>query len=184
MKNTEWGAVAYLSHSKYGLGKTEVKINNYSNTGCGSSSVTSVTGGCPVPYDSATGMLSSTTGNVYGVYDMSGGSWEYVMGNMVDSNGNFYPNNAGTFSNLGTKYYDDYSYNALDEETGRGKLGDATKETLGWYKDDSYFPYYVYPWFIRGGDSDSNTKAGVFAFKYSDGGKSNITASRSVLTRK
>ena len=27
MKNTEWGAVAYLSHSNYGIG-TEVRINN------------------------------------------------------------------------------------------------------------------------------------------------------------
>ena len=24
--------------------------------------------------------VASTTGNIYGVYDMSGGSWEYVMG--------------------------------------------------------------------------------------------------------
>jgi len=36
MKNTEWGAVAYLSHSKYGAGK-EIGINNYEGhmTGCG-----------------------------------------------------------------------------------------------------------------------------------------------------
>ena len=35
MKNTEWGAVAYLSHSKYGINK-EININNNSNyiTGC------------------------------------------------------------------------------------------------------------------------------------------------------
>ena len=30
MKNTEWGAVAYLSHSKYGI-NTEVRINNNSS---------------------------------------------------------------------------------------------------------------------------------------------------------
>ena len=30
MKNTEWGALAYLSHSKYGI-NTEVRINNNSN---------------------------------------------------------------------------------------------------------------------------------------------------------
>ena len=27
--------------------------------------------------------VSSTTGNIYGVYDMSGGAYEYTMGNMV-----------------------------------------------------------------------------------------------------
>ena len=35
IKNSEWGAVAYLSHSEYGINK-EVRINNSSKlTGCG-----------------------------------------------------------------------------------------------------------------------------------------------------
>ncbi len=29
------------------------------------------------------GQLASTTNNVYGIYDMSGGAWEYVMGNLT-----------------------------------------------------------------------------------------------------
>ena len=30
------------------------------------------------------GVGASTTGTIYGVYDMSGGAWEYVMGNYND----------------------------------------------------------------------------------------------------
>ena len=35
-----------------------------------------------------TGTGASTTGNIYGVYDMSGGSWEYVMGVIKDNSSN------------------------------------------------------------------------------------------------
>ena len=88
IKNMEWGAVAYLSRSKYGINK---KIYHNSNsdykTGCGPKSE----GSLPNDYDSTCnayntplGQSASTTGNIYGVYDMSGGSWEYVMGNMID----------------------------------------------------------------------------------------------------
>ena len=31
MKNIEWGAVAYLKQSKYGLGTTDIGLNNYDN---------------------------------------------------------------------------------------------------------------------------------------------------------
>ena len=31
-------------------------------------------------YTSTQGVKASTTGTVYGVYDMSGGAWEYVAG--------------------------------------------------------------------------------------------------------
>ena len=33
------------------------------------------------------GPSASTTGNIYGIYDMSGGAYEYVMGNMVSKDG-------------------------------------------------------------------------------------------------
>ncbi|MEG1142957.1 MAG: hypothetical protein RSE41_11055, partial [Clostridia bacterium] len=32
-------------------------------------------------YNTAGGYLASTTGNISGIYDMSGGAWEYVAGN-------------------------------------------------------------------------------------------------------
>ena len=42
-------------------------------------------------YNSEKGYLASTTGNITGIYDMSGGAWEYVMGNYgTEKDGVFY----------------------------------------------------------------------------------------------
>lgn len=70
MKNIEWGAVAYLAESKYGRNGTEIAMNssNY-KTGAG---------------NYASNVNQSTTGNIYGIYDMNGTSWEYVAG-VLDS---------------------------------------------------------------------------------------------------
>ena len=38
-------------------------------------------------YETEKGVLASTTGNITGIYDMSGGDWEYVMGVLGESNG-------------------------------------------------------------------------------------------------
>jgi len=94
MKNDEWGAVTYLSQSRYGkLGNGEFSGANkeiYQNksdqyiTGCsyGAPSNENKDYGCKYSYNIAgSGTGASTTGTIYGVYDMSGGSWEYVMGN-------------------------------------------------------------------------------------------------------
>lgn len=93
-KNSEWGAMAYLSASVYGTGPNGVQINANNSegvagngeksigiTGCGPQAVDNreVSSTCNT-YDSALGQTASTTGNVYGVYDTSGGAWEYVMG--------------------------------------------------------------------------------------------------------
>ena len=67
MKNDEWGAVAYLSKSKYGK-SAEVDRNGNSSYYTG--------GGSGNAYVNNVGQ--STTGTVYGAYDMSGGAWEYV----------------------------------------------------------------------------------------------------------
>ena len=98
MKNTEWGAVAYLSHSKYGI-SSSIRINNHSGYRTGYAAVSEPTVDWPEykgygtsasvtqPWNTATGYLASTTGNITGIYDMSGGAWEYVMGVQVDSEG-------------------------------------------------------------------------------------------------
>ena len=81
MKNDEWGAVAYLSKSKYGKQNEEVWINNSSSfiTGsAGNSTNANADTGTTNDYTSTQGVKASTTGTVYGVYDMSGGAWEYV----------------------------------------------------------------------------------------------------------
>ena len=65
IKNSEWGATAYLTQSSYGRNKHEVEKNDTSD----------ITGG----KDGYKNNISqSTTGNIAGIYDMSGGKDEYV----------------------------------------------------------------------------------------------------------
>ena len=102
LKNMEWGAVAYLTASIYGQGTTEVMINNSSlyYTGCAATIIPNVIlggynaqtnhteghyAGCENEWYTANGQKASTTGNMYGIYDMSGGTWENMMGVMEDS---------------------------------------------------------------------------------------------------
>ena len=189
IKNMEWGAVAYLSHSKYGINK-EVAINsaNTYTTGCGPQSEGSTSSGATCNgYTTALGQSASTTGNVTGVYDMSGGAYEYVMGNMVNSSGAFYSSNAGFSSAPDAKYYDKYSYGTTKTEYTRGKLGDATKEmaptgtTGNWYSDYAYFPGSSASWFVRGGSYDNGAFAGAFFFSNYFGDAYSYYSSRAVL---
>ena len=181
MKNMEWGAVAYLKQSKYGLGTTDIAINDNSSFYTG--------GGTSDAYK--TNVAQSTTGNIYGVYDMSGGAWEYVMGNMKNSSNAFYSSNAGFTTAPDAKYYDSYKYDSSSNKTHeRGKLGDATKETLvtfgsntgGWYSDYAYFPYSSYSWFVRGGGYGNGANAGVFYFYSYPGGDGSCSSARAVLS--
>ncbi len=181
MKNMEWGAVAYLKQSKYGLGTTDIAVNTNSSYYTG--------GGTSDAYK--TNVAQSTTGNIYGVYDMSGGAWEYVMGNMNNSSNAFYSSNAGFTTAPDAKYYDSYKYDTSYTSHARGKLGDATKETLttfgktlggGWYSDYAYFPNSSFSWFIRGGRYDDGTYAGVFYFYGANGGDYSYGSARAVLT--
>lgn len=195
IRNMEWGAVAYLKQSKYGIGNVNIGINNYYNstnskysTGCGSASGSSVTTICHT-YDKE-GVIASTTGNIYGIYDMSGGTYEYVMGNMVSSGGLFNTASSGFTSNIESKFYDSYSYSASYSDFTRGLFGDATKEVLNnnnnyngaWFNDSAYFVYSNGAWFARGGSASSGSAAGIFRFD-SSSGSDNRYGSRAVIIK-
>ena len=63
IKNSEWGAVAYLTTSIYGQGLTEVRINNSATytTGCAATKENgSSYSGCENAYNTTTGVLAST----------------------------------------------------------------------------------------------------------------------------
>ena len=178
MKNSEWGAVAYLTYSLYGkcteTGCEEVYPNNintgYLNstskftgqwqygttiTGCSASStsatVNSNQSSCSSGYAyNESNNKASTTGNISGIYDMSGGNWEHVMGVVKDASGNPMSGRNNTYNSgfngtygcptcdndtsgltnlttginfpTDTKYYDIYTPNSTE-------LGDDT-----WYK--------------------------------------------------
>jgi hypothetical protein len=180
----------------YGSGTAVTGVPQYgpSITGCAGSStsaglVSSMTA-CASGYDwKALGVNASTTGNQYGAYDMSGGAWEYVMGNMSDSSGNFYSSSAG-LTQPDTKYYDSYAYSTSLTDHARGKLGDATKETLktfgseggGWYGDYADLPGGTYSWFSRGGACSGGTSAGLFSFGRYGGSAPSNGSFRSVLS--
>ena len=177
-KNNEWGAVAYLTQSIYGRCTssstcTEVGINNNSSyiTGYGApaGSSSSVTNGA---YNTSLGKDASTTKNIYGIYDMSGGTWEYVMGIFADTNGKprsgyTIGSNSGFTGMLsdGTTYtgiaFPDSKYYNL--YTGSSYTGHALTETNGWYNDYASFVDSSGPWFGRGGYCYSNTDAGEFS---------------------
>ena len=197
LTNMEWGAVAYLKNSNYGRCAngtcTEVTINNCSTytTGIGADTVSASESSttCTTEankYNGTKGVLASTTGNVYGVYDMSGGAWEYVMGNMSSTADTytFYGNESGFASSWyndysNQKYVNTYANGTTDKDQSaynRGRLGDATGEVVlstggkgGWYNDIAYFPYYGDSWFIRGGYYGYGSSAGVFGFGNGDG---------------
>ncbi len=171
MKNSEWGAVAYLTHSKYGK-NGEVILNNNSNytTGCGADSAgEGRTSTCKNAYGSkGNGTYNqSTTGNITGIFDMSGGAWEYVMANSKKQDGSFNTASSGFTSAPDSKYYDQYDYNTSNSNHSISKLGDAMKEVYvssyeHWYDDYGYMPYSSYPWVYRGGYYGGNANAGVF----------------------
>ncbi len=70
MKNNEWGAVAYLAASQYGV----IPSRNASGTQYETGKYHSYTGA----KDYKTNKTQSTTGNVTGIYDLNGGAWERV----------------------------------------------------------------------------------------------------------
>ena len=97
VNNLEWGATLYLSHSKYGVCK---------NNGCDKIDNN-------LTYISGNNKQDTTTRNVYGVYDMAGGSAEYVDGL---NNGLGYGTNEVALATNG------FWYNALSSISDRDYL--------------------------------------------------------------
>ena len=137
------------------------------------------------------GTGASTTGTIYGIYDMSGGADEYVTGVFADTNGN--PRSGkDTSSNSGftgmlddgttytgvsfpaSKYYNLY--------TSSSYIGHALTETKNWYSDSVSFVWSYTPWFVRGGGYFSETSAHVFNFSSENGSATDYSGLRLVIT--
>ena len=143
IKNTEWQAVALLSSSKYGKtgnnnydNDSKLIINNNTNyTGRGTFGESS--------YDynvSLKGTAASTTGNVYGVYDMSGGKRELVMINNEELDLFNKKSNSGFTTSIASYYYDnDFSDNdttmIYKERISNNNLINSEPITRGGYKN-------------------------------------------------
>ena len=156
-KNNEWGAVAYLTQSIYGRCADsttciDIGINNNSSykTGYGApaGSSSSATNGA---YNTTLGKAASTTNNIYGIYDMSGGRGEYVMGVYNNSK------SASGFNDLpDKKYYNNYTTTEYQ--------GHALYATKGWYYDGNDVLDTSKSWYVRGGEYNSRLSAGVFYY--------------------
>ncbi len=195
MKNSEWGAVAYLTYSQYGRNGKEIDINDNEEF---------ITAGLAEENAMTTNKLQSTTGNESGIYDLSGGAWERVAGYIT--NGHKYLKTYGSttvsfplvatftkevegYKTLSTKYSTVYPFDAEDEQTKNGEAysnaskselnygyGDAILETstghtgsTSWFGDYSYFVVTSHPFFVRGGIYDHDADAGAFAFSVANG---------------
>ncbi len=132
------------------------------------------------------GTGASTTGTIYGIYDMSGGSGEYVMGVLADPSGK---PRSGTDSSSNSGFtgmvYDGTTYTGIafpDSKyynlyTGTSYIGHALTETKYWYDDNALFVGSYDPWFNRGVAYHYGADAGVFAFDNHFSGTSNASFS-------
>jgi hypothetical protein len=204
MKNTEWGAVAYLSLSKFGINKNININNNTSKTGysavAGTNDVMPGTSGTQStitqPYNTETGYLASTTGNISGVYDMSGGVHEFMAAYKDDDLGesNFTSDPKNIY---GEKYFDIYPLNSTFTSYNNRILGDATGEVgpfyaytdndgisryhNSWFSNLSHFTCSNTSWVIRGGYYDMGSIAGQLYFGRFEGGPVSYIGYRIVL---
>ena len=233
MKNSEWGAVAYLAQSKYGLNGTNIYINNanlrnsqqsaYAITGCAGETEDAAEVGVkidtttkkPVTTDSSkkiyvwtqkSGTKASTTGTIYGIYDMSGGTWERTAGLVNNGNENLATYGQSLLNALNngksSKYVTAYPYDLSVDKNGANMdtastanwkantkiYGDGIRETstagtgkTSWYTDYSYFPAVNVPFSARGGGLWYGEGAGLFCFDRLYGNSTYVNGFRSVL---
>ncbi|HCC07509.1 MAG TPA: hypothetical protein DEP72_05055, partial [Clostridiales bacterium] len=184
MKNSEWGAAAYLTEAI--RDKDEIAINSdVSNYTGGSSTIATIYG---------TNKEQSTTGNAYGIYDMSGGAHEYVASYMGGGTLTY----GGTLVAANTKYKDvladaistdkQTNYLATEGQTDGWALHEVMTSGVGTvvspflgYGDAQSFVDTTVPVFVRGGAYDGSTNAGIFNGMSSTSGSNAAISFRPVL---
>ena len=215
VNNNDWGAATYLSASKYGAGYNGVQINandaehnnSYSTTGCGpqASGNTSryndsgilgtpqACGNTDRAYNGTLGQLASTTNNPTGIYDMSGGGWEYVAASYSDNLGNSDANQYFGSNAAHPPYVNTYNITNLNNCTFNACGGQALYETNNGTGDGSgsnqWNSQYLdmggfassYPWFGRGDVHADGSNAGLFYTGGGNGGYGNGDAFRVAL---
>ena len=200
VNNNDWGAATYLSASKYGAGYNGVQINSqsenrnngngdtYGTTGCGPSSngntgtygdggTLGTQSACSSSdsqraYNGTIGQLASTTNNPTGIYDMSGGGWEYVAASYSDNLNNSHTQNFGDTAH--PPYVNTYNFkdfNSCTYQTCGGQAlyethnGSSSTGTNMWLNQTAYFVEQdsaSSPWCSRG-DYYLGSYAGLFS---------------------
>ena len=191
MRNSEWGAVAYLTNA---IGRIPY-VNNNSNyiTGiAGDTQDASQSTSTTNSWNTVKGVKASTTHNVYGIYDLSGGRGEVVSAYHKGGNNDYliydhsktYGN--ALYTNRDTKYVEVYETNSGFTSGGDTVAnieiytGDALYETNNsayptdttalWDSDEGYdFFRSSKPFCERGGTYGAGTEAGIFTCTGSTG---------------
>ena len=190
IKNSEWGAVVFLTHSKYGRNGIEVSINNSSGYYTAGQEEATAT----------TNVSQSTTGNASGIYDISGGAWdrvaafnseysgEYFTGkDSLDANGKHFASTGGKSTEYVTAYSNDTSTSHQDFTVGNVTIiGDGMGEVYvgldrGWFNDHCYFINITNPFINRGGRSNYGAETGIFCSNPSKGNTGENNSFRVVL---
>ena len=238
MKDSEWGAVAYLSQSQYGLNGINIAVNNVNLSGGGKArtsnagqtgvesvyamtgltegvldaseikltteqlqgitkEINGLKGDTPAEveidndkkniytWEQKTGTGASTTGTIYGIYDLSGGIWERTASYVDNEHENLNKYGASlTYSEnkaKRTKYTMVYKKGTSDTytenyEANKDIFGNAIAETstsgigkTSWYNDISFFAFTNNPFSVRGGKWNYKDEAGLFYFHYTQG---------------
>lgn len=201
MKNSEWGAITYITQSKYGNlqvstdSTSGIWNNNYHNgdsyyttlTGAVGESKNASTGSTSTTnvfsrYNEENGVKGSTTRNIYGIYDLAGGAWEFVAGYIVSTTDTY----VDFFNDLPRHEKNTYIGNGDSSDEGKkanyqenkNKYGDALWEISSnnagignnsWHSDISQFIHSSGQFFIRGAHYIRTSSAGMYAF-YSETG--------------
>lgn len=196
LTNLEWGALVYLTYSKYGLcnadGCRDIYFNNSSGYYTGRSFGNVFSGeayndfgnysydGYLINSDGTksnvkdVSRVASNTGNISGVYDMVGGAYEYVMGVMTT--------NLDIKDSLKSNYCDIYSYGSNYNNQlafNRTRLGDAIGEFFN-YENQSFL-HNDKEWLVRGGSFDS-LRPSILSFMGETGEGSEKNTFRSSLS--
>ena len=150
-KNSEWGAVVYLTQSSYGRNGTEVNINNMNFNNLNSKNIYEVTGvygagtsnssvtaiSSVNAYNTEAGIKGSSTGNITGVYDLNGCIYESTAGYITNGNSRLSTNGSSfayttadatpQTNNRSTKWATAYPYDSSNDTN-----------TTNWTKYNSY----------------------------------------------
>mgnify|MGYP005760656887 CR=1 FL=1 len=133
------------------------------------------------------GVKASTTGNITGIYDMSGGSWERVAGYVNNGSNNLtsYAKPLLEASEKHKNIYEAITSSGTIATTGNDDrlknyermsliYGNAIYETSStissWYSDTAICPVSNNPFFRLGGYYNYASQAGIFHFADAYGG--------------
>ena len=191
IKNSEWGAVTYLAHSQYGRNRNKVVSsanNTCYTTGAFSEGLFQPT----YKYNQEVAMKTSTTGNIYGVYDMGTVDREYISGWDTKSSstdvtdygkavdGTVYFRKGGLSDRTKTAYSNGTEDEKIKEVS---RMGEGIKELYGWFNTATMnCVNNTYPFLTRGGEYVDNLNDGNFNSIGDRGSSRSITSFRVILS--